>query len=83
MDDTFQVYGAEINSENKSLTLKKSSDKNWKASFSFQRPAAETMILDGDMDGHKIHMQLKLFDRTRFLLVNRGFHWINERPFNR
>jgi len=83
MDDTFQAYGTEINSENKSLILKKSSDKNWKASFSFQRPVAETMILDGDMDGHKIHMQLKLFDRARFLLVNRGFHWINERPFNR
>jgi len=82
MDDTFQGYAAEIKMDAKSLVLKKSNDKNWMANFSFQRPAPESLILDGDMDGHKIHMQLKLFDRTKFLLVNRGFHWINERPFN-
>jgi hypothetical protein len=35
------------------------------------------------MDGHTIHMQLALFDRNRFLLVTRGFHWIQEYPFNR
>jgi uncharacterized membrane protein YphA (DoxX/SURF4 family) len=82
-DDTFQGYAAEIKMDAKSLVLKKSNDKNWMANFSFQRPAPESLILDGDMDGHKIHMQLKLFDRAKFLLVNRGFHWINERPFNR
>ena len=35
------------------------------------------------MDGHAVHMQLKLKDRNQFLLVNRGFHWIQEYPFNR
>jgi len=28
-------------------------------------------------------MQLRLVDRSKFLLVNRGFHWIAEYPFNR
>jgi len=35
------------------------------------------------MDGHKVHMQLELFDRKKFLLVSRGFHWVQENPFNR
>jgi len=35
------------------------------------------------MDGHQIHMQLKLFDRNKLTLVNRGFHWINDYPFQR
>jgi hypothetical protein len=35
------------------------------------------------MDGHKLRMQLRLFDRDSFLLVSRGFHWIQEYPFNR
>jgi hypothetical protein len=26
---------------------------------------------------------LKLLDRDKFTLVNRGFHWINEYPFQR
>jgi hypothetical protein len=28
-------------------------------------------------------MQLQLVDLTKFLLINRGFHWIQEYPFNR
>ena len=26
---------------------------------------------------------LKRFDENRFRLVNRGFHWVNEYPYNR
>jgi len=28
-------------------------------------------------------VKLRKSDPSKFLLVNRGFHWINERPFNR
>ena len=35
------------------------------------------------IDGHKTHIQLRLRDRNKFLLVNRGFHWIQEYPYNR
>jgi hypothetical protein len=52
-------------------------------SLALQQPDAERLILDGVMDGHKIRMQLRLFDRSRLLLVSRGFHWIQETPFNR
>jgi len=41
------------------------------------------MILDGTMDGHAVHMQLQLVDRNKFVLVSRGFHWIQEYPYNR
>ena len=40
-------------------------------------------MLDGNMNGHQLQMQLQLFDREKLLLVSRGFHWIQERPFNR
>ena len=83
MDDSFARYCASINTNDKTLALTKSSDKNWKANFTFQRAAENQLILDGNMDNHKIHMQLRLVDRNKFLLVNRGFHWIQEYPFNR
>jgi hypothetical protein len=35
------------------------------------------------MDGHAIHIELQLLDRNKFLLVSRGFHWIQESPYNR
>jgi hypothetical protein len=83
MDDSFAHYGAAINPNNKTLSLTKSSDKNWKGNFIFERVAPDRLLLDGDMDSHKIHMQLQLVDQSKFMLVSRGFHWIQERPFNR
>ena len=47
------------------------------------RPASDQLFLDGPIDGHPTHIQFRLQDRTKFLLVNRGFHWIQEYPFNR
>jgi hypothetical protein len=83
MDDSFVGYPAAINVKDGTLVLTKDGDKNWKASFTFQRPAQDRLTLDGVMDGHKLHMQLELFDRNKFLLVQTGFHWIQDRPFNR
>ena len=83
MDDSFTSYPAILNSSEKTLTLTSGNDPNWKAIFHFERPARDQLILDGTMDGHKVSMQLQLVDRNKFLLVNRGFHWIQEYPFNR
>ncbi|HTR24211.1 MAG TPA: hypothetical protein VMI10_09505 [Terriglobales bacterium] len=83
MDDTFYSLGAAIETKSKTIALTKSTDKNWKGQFSFERPAADQLILDGEMDNHKMRMQMRMVDRNRFLLVNRGFHWVQEYPFNR
>jgi uncharacterized membrane protein YphA (DoxX/SURF4 family) len=83
MDDSFARYGATINSSGKTIALTKDNDKNWKANFTFQRAAENELILDGIMDDHRIHMQLQLVDLKKFVLVSRGFHWIQEYPFNR
>ncbi len=83
MDDSFARCVASLNVKDSTLELTKDDDKNWKAKFRFQRVAENQLTLDGDMDSHKIHMQLQLVDRKTFLLVNRGFHWVQEYPFNR
>jgi uncharacterized membrane protein YphA (DoxX/SURF4 family) len=83
MDDSFGGYTASINVNDKTLSLTKDGDQSWKASLHFERAAQDQLTLDGDMDSHRIHMQLQLVDRSKFLLVNRGFHWVQEYPFNR
>jgi len=82
-DESFAPYGASVNLPDRTLTLTKSDDKNWTASFTFQRPAGDQLILDGRMDNHQVHMELQLTDRNSFLLVSRGFHWIQEAPLGR
>jgi hypothetical protein len=39
--------------------------------------------LEGTFDGVPSTIHLRRIDASKFLLVNRGFHWINEYPFNR
>ena len=75
--------GVTINANDKTIALTKTTDKDWKGKLTFQRPAADQLILDGEMGNHKMHMQLHLVDRDKFLLVNRGFNWVQEYPFNR
>jgi hypothetical protein len=45
------------------------------------RPDAEHLRLTGILDG--LPVDLRLRRRTDFLLMDRGFHWVNELPFNR
>ncbi len=83
MDNSFARYGATINVNDKTLALTKDDDKNWKAAFHFVRAGENQLTLDGHMDGHAIHMDLQLLARNKSLLVSRGFHWIQESPYNR
>jgi hypothetical protein len=83
IDDTFAAYGASVNLPERTLALTKSGDKNWKANFTFQQPAGDQLILDGRMDNHQVHMELQWVDRNSFVLVSRGFRWIQEAPFGR
>jgi hypothetical protein len=90
MDDSFVggswtesfSYGSVVDVTTKAITLTKGDDKDWKASFSFDRPAWDRLLLDGQVDGHKVQMRLTLADRNAFVLVKRPFHWINEFAFN-
>jgi hypothetical protein len=83
MDDSLARYKATINSQDKTLTLTKPDDQNWKGEFTLERPAENQLVLDGKMDEHRVHMEMQLVDRGQFLLVNRGFHWVQEYPLNR
>ena len=83
MDDTFISYPAAYDMTAKSIALTKTADKAWKAQFRFEQPSPDVLVLDGEMDGQRIHMETRLFERSRFQLVSRGFNWIQEAPFNR
>jgi len=83
MDDSFAYYRASIKPADKTLVLTKGADENWKANLSFQRPQQNQLIVDGRMEDHQVHIELQLTDRNKFLLVSRGFHWIQEFPLNR
>jgi predicted DCC family thiol-disulfide oxidoreductase YuxK len=52
------------------------------AQFTFTFPEPGLVRLEGIYDGHPMTVVLRLDDQGS-LLLERGFHWINEFPFNR
>ena len=45
--------------------------------------AGDKGTLDGVLEGKVVHVELRYIDTAKSLLMTRGFHWINEEPFNR
>ncbi len=58
-------------------------DPEWKAAISFKRVGPDVLALEGTVNGKQIRGRFRRMDDSRFLLISRGFHWINERPVNR
>jgi hypothetical protein len=84
MDDAQAYYNTAVDTEKNTLTLtQRHSNKPQKFSFTFARPAPDQLILDGGVDNHSTQIQLRLEDPKKFLLVGRGFHWVQEYPVNR
>ena len=83
MDDTFVSYGARIDTAGQSVVLTSGAAGDTRGRFTFEQPAPDRLILNGEVEGRKMRMQLRLMDRDDFLLVSRGFHWVQEYPFNR
>ncbi len=58
-------------------------DPEWKAAISFKRVGPDALALEGTVNGEQIRGRYRRMNDSRFLLISRGFHWINEWPMNR
>jgi hypothetical protein len=83
MDANFVTFSMKLDTTARTIELSKPDDQAWQAKYKYEQPEHDRLILDGTMDKHAIHMDLKLEDHTKYLLLSRGFHWIQESPFNR
>lgn len=58
-------------------------DRQARSTWMYRRPAPETLVLEGELLGHAYSIEMTKRDLNDSLLVSRGFHWVNEFPFNR
>lgn len=66
-----------------SFSLKKFSAPDWSASFTYALPEPDKLELKGSMGGKAVEITLKPAPTKQYELMNRGFHWIQELPYNR
>ncbi len=79
-DDSVSQFSAKFDMQTNGLSI---SAAGQGALFHWQRPSANELTLDGEMNHQRLHIDMELQDRDKLPLLRRGFHWISERPYNR
>jgi hypothetical protein len=75
-DDSFAHYEARIDTNTRAITLTKRNGGPWRASFTYLRPSPDRLVLEGEMDGYALRLQLRLVDFDTFRLLNSRFRWV-------
>ncbi|HWE28124.1 MAG TPA: hypothetical protein VHB97_08990 [Polyangia bacterium] len=83
VDDSRVRYHLVDDGTKKQLTLTPAEDAKAPPSVVTYVRSGDHGVLDGTLDGKPLHVELKFIDTSKSLLMTRGFHWINEQPFNR
>ena len=83
MSGTRDRYNVAIDPKKRTLAFTKRDDPSWKSTLAYTRPQPKVLVISGAFDGRQVRARLRQGEIPKFLLTTRGFHWINERPFNR
>ena len=80
LDDTASYYAAKYDEAKNSVTLTGENSKSPDGVLSYSRPDADHLELRGVWKGQPVVIEARKIDASKFELVSRGFHWINEHP---
>ena len=85
LSDSTRYYRVTTDTVKQTLVLSARRDSSATLRLAYARGGVwkDSLRLDGVVNGDSLHVRLHRFDETRFLLVSRGYHWINEFPLNR
>ncbi len=83
MSDSVERYTMKVDSAKHEVSLTGRFDPKQARTLSYTKPDANHLVLAGRFGEDSVVMQLRRVDEKRFLLTSRGYHWIQEQPFNR
>jgi uncharacterized membrane protein YphA (DoxX/SURF4 family) len=82
MNDRIRSFGTEIDTVAQTIMFTARGEDEEADAFSYER-SEDQLLLKGVMNKDTLQVSLIPYDLSRFGLFNRGFHWVNERPYNR
>lgn len=86
MDGKQKKYYLQFDDQKKTITLWDPPNTQWSARFTFDIAHPDQVTLEGRFGQSHVYADLKrvdLSDPVKFLLINRGMHWVNQYPNNR
>ena len=79
----YERFSSQLDQEKRTLTLRKREDPGWNTVLTYEQVNPEVITLAGSLNGSEMTARLRRSEERKFLLTDRGFHWISEVPFNR
>jgi hypothetical protein len=88
MDDRFTFNEAQIDTQSRSIAVKsmggnQTSESRPSGQLRFDQMSSGQLLLEGDMDGRRVRMEMRYYDPSTFPLMQSRFRWVQEVPFNR
>lgn len=83
LNDSTRGYSMKIDTVARTLYLKQRLDTTNKGLLAYQMVDEKNMLLKGTIKNDSVSILLKRKTEKDFLLMKRGFRWINEYPYNR
>jgi uncharacterized membrane protein YphA (DoxX/SURF4 family) len=92
MDDSFEVFGGTIDPAKHFIDLDnriklgsfEETPTSIRLTYWWPDDGTDRIVIDGeDFAGHRIHAWFTHLDPASFPLVERGFNWVQEQPYNR
>jgi hypothetical protein len=83
MNDSSKFLSFKIDTQAHSIVINTYTDTLQKYDFAYTKPKPGVLLLNGKWQQDSLKIKFNRFDEKQFLLMRRGFHWINEQPFNK
>jgi len=83
MNDSSKGFAFNTDTVAKRIEMFSYGDTSKKSNFVYSFPRKDVLLLVGKLNNDSVLIQMNRYDLNNFRLINRGFHWVNEYPFNR
>lgn len=83
VNDSVRTLVFKIDPAQRTIKMSPQRDTLQKYQLTYEQPSKEQLILRGQSSKDTLLVKMKTIDRNTYLLVRRGFNWINEFPYNR
>lgn len=83
MNDTIQILRVKTDTTRKSFSWTMPSNPSKSSRFTYRQPDKYHLTLQGHLLQDSVQIHLIKLNLEKLPLLNRGFHWVNEYPYNR
>lgn len=83
MNDSMKYYSFKPDVKKQTIVASTYADTVNKYHLTYTLEKPDIMILKGTWKKDSIYVKMRKVDPKSFRLINRGFHWVNEFPYNR